>query len=376
MKTVPSVLIALSLLLCLAGNAPAKETVKIGLITPLTGDVKTFGESVKNAFNMAVEEYAQKGKYNIQAILADDRNDATEGAAVALKIITRDRVAAIVGPVTSKVAIPVSEIASQHNIPMISAAATNPGVTTSGGKRKPCIFRACFIDPFQGVVVANFALKDLGAKTAAILYDIDNDYSKGLGEYFKDTFSKGNGAIVAFESYRKDSVDFSALIMKIAAKRPDVIFIPDYYNKVALISKQIRENGIMSTLLGGDGWDSPELLKMGGDSVVGGYFANHYSADRRDPVAESFINKYKARHGIVPDAFAALAYDATAILLKALDCAKRPLPEDIMKTLAMTKGHKGVTGLISFDANGDALKSVVILKVEKNGFKYVKTVDP
>ena len=376
MKTMLCVLTALCLLMCTGGNALARETVKIGLITPLTGDVKTYGESVKNAFNIAVEEYGKKGKYTIQTVVADDRNDATEGANAALKLITQDKVAAIVGPVTSKVAIPVSEIATQHKVPMISGTATNPKVTFSDGKRKPYVFRACFIDPFQGVVAANFALKDLKVKTAAVLYDVSNDYSKGLGEYFRTTFTKGKGTIVAVESYQKDDVDFSALITKIALKKPDVIFLPDYYNKVALISRQIREKGIKSALLGGDGWDSPDLLKIGGKAITGAYFVNHYSPDRKDAVAEAFIKKYKARHGIVPDAFAALAYDAAGILFKALDAAKKPRSEDILKTLAPTKNYKGVTGLIGFDANGDAVKSAVILKVDKDAFKYVTTINP
>jgi branched-chain amino acid transport system substrate-binding protein len=264
--------------------------------------------------------------------------------------------------VTSKVAIPVSEIATQHKVPAVSGTATNPKVTFSDGKRKPYVFRACFIDPFQGVVAANFALKDLKAKTAAVLYDVSNDYSKGLGEYFRTTFTKGKGTIVAFESYQKDDVDFSAIITKVALKKPDLIFLPDYYNKVALIARQIREKGIKSTLLGGDGWDSPDLLKIGGHAITGGYFVNHYSPDRKDAVAEAFIKKYKARHGIVPDAFAALAYDAAGILLKALDAAKRPVSGEILKTLAPTKSYKGVTGVISFDAKGDAIKSAVILR--------------
>lgn len=376
MKTLLCILTVLCLVMCAGGNTLAKETVNIGLITPLTGDVKTYGESVKNAFNIAVEEYGKKGRYTIQVFIADDRNDATEGANAALKLVTQDKVAVIVGPVTSKVAIPVSEIAARHKVPMITGTATNPKVTFSEGKRKPYVFRACFIDPFQGVVAANFALKDLKAKTAAILYDVGNDYSKGLGEYFKSTFTKGKGTIVAFESYQKDDVDFSALITKIALKKPDLIFLPDYYNKIALISRQIRERGIKSTLLGGDGWDSPELVKIGGNSIVGGFFVNHYSPDRKDAVAESFIKKYKARHGIVPDAFAALAYDATGMLLKALDAAKKPRSEELLKVLAPTKNYKGVTGLISFDGKGDAIKSAVILRVEKNGFQYVTTVNP
>jgi branched-chain amino acid transport system substrate-binding protein len=363
---------------CLFGGAQvfAKETIRIGLITPLTGDVKTYGESSKNAFKMAIEEYAKKGKYKIQPIIADDRNDPTEGANAALKLITQDRVAAIIGPVTSKVAIPVSEIANANRIPMISGTATNPKVTTSEGKRKPYVFRACYIDPFQGTVGARFALKQLRRKTAAVLYDVGNDYSKGLAEHFKSAFTKGGGLVVAYESYQKDDVDFSGIITKVGTKRPDVIYIPDYYNKVALIAKQVREKGLKGALLGGDGWDSPELLKIGGNAVVGGYFTNHYSPDRKDPVAEAFIKKYKGKYGVVPDSLGALAYDATMIFLKALDEAKRPNSQDILKVLSALKNYKGVTGNMSFDRNGDPVKSVAILRVEKGEFKYVTTVNP
>mgnify|MGYP001064109687 CR=1 FL=1 len=363
------------LILSFTTSLLAKETVKIGLITPITGDIKTFGESTKNSFYIALEEYSKKGKYNIKPIIADDKNDPTEGTNAALKLITQDKVLAIIGPLTSKVAIPVSEIVNSNKIPMITGTATNPKVTVSDGKRKKYVFRACFIDPFQGQVAANFALKDLKAETAAVLYDVGNDYSKGLAEFFKKTFEKG-GKIVAFESYQKDDVDFSALITKIAIKKPDVIFIPDYYNKVALIAKQIREKGLKSTLLGGDGWDSPDLLKIGGDAVVGSYYTNHYSPDRKDPVAEAFINKYKQKHGNVPDALGALAYDATMILLNALDRAAKPTPEEILKEIEKTKNHKGVTGTITFNKDGDAVKSTVILKVEKTGPKYVTTVNP
>ncbi len=376
MKRILCVMIALCLFVPAGGVAIAKETVKVGLITPLTGDVKTFGESIKNAFAIAVEEYNKKGKYTVQTVIADDRNDPTEGANAALKLVTQDKVAAIIGPATSKVAIPVSVISTQNKVPMITGTATNPKVTVSEGKRKPYIFRACFIDPFQGVVAANFALKDLKAKTAAVLYDVSNDYSKGLGEYFKATFTKNNGKIVAFESYQKDDVDFSALITKVALKKPDVVFLPDYYNKVALIARQLREKGVKASLVGSDGWDSPELVKIGGTSIIGGYFVSHYSPDRKDPVAEAFIKKYKARHGMVPDALAALTYDAAGILFKALDAAKNPRSEELLKVLAPTKGYKGVTGTISFDANGDAVKSAVILKVEQSGFKYTTTVNP
>jgi branched-chain amino acid transport system substrate-binding protein len=356
--------------------AQAKETVKVGLIAPLTGDVKTFGESSKNAFLMAIEAYSKTGKYQITPVIADDRNDATEGANAALKLITQDKVFGLIGPLTSKVAIPVSEIAERNKIPMVTGTATSPKVTVYNLKRKPYVFRACFIDPFQGSVAASFAGKNLKAKTAAVLYDVSNDYSKGLAEVFKATFEKGQGRIVGYESYQKDDVDFSALITKINLKRPEVIFIPDYYNKVALIARQIREKGLKGVLLGGDGWDSPELVKIGGEAIIGNYFTNHYSPERKDEIAQTFIEQYKSKHGRVPDSLAALTYDAAMILLGALDKAGTAQPEDVLKVLTALKNFKGVTGSITFDQNGDAVKSAVILKVEKEGPKYMATVNP
>ncbi len=370
----PLAVFATIALLC--STVVAKETVKIGLITPLTGDVKTFGESTKNSFNIAVEEYSAKGKYKIETIIADDKNDPTEGANATMKLITQDKVVAIIGPLTSKVAIPVGEIANKYKIPVITGTATSPKVTVSEGKRKPYVFRACFIDPFQGTVAATFALKNLRATKAAVMYDVGNDYSKGLAEYFKSTFTKGGGSVAAYESYQKDDVDFSALISKIAIKKPDIIYVPDYYNKVGLIAKQIREKGIKATMMGGDGWDSPELIKVAGNAIVGGYFTNHYSPDRKDPVTESFVKKYRERHGAVPDALGSLGYDATAILLKTLDAAGKPTAAEITRLLAGLKNHKGVTGTISFDGNGDAVKSAVILRIDKDGAKYVTTVSP
>ncbi|OPY70597.1 MAG: hypothetical protein A4E57_00439 [Syntrophorhabdaceae bacterium PtaU1.Bin034] len=353
-----------------------KETIRIGFITPLTGDVKTFGESARNAFSIALEEYGKTGKYTIQPMIADDRNDPTEGANAALKLITQDKVLAFIGPLTSKVAIPVSEIAVKYKVPMITGTATNPKVTIRDNRRKPYVFRACFIDPFQGTVAATFASRDLKAKTAAILYDVGNDYSKGLAEVFRSTLQKAKGSVVAYESYQKDDVDFSSLVTKVGIKKPDVIFLPDYYNKVALIARQIRERGVKSLLIGGDGWDSPELVKIGGNAIIGGYFTNHYSAERKDKVAEKFISRYKEKYGAVPDTFAALSYDATMILLKTLDGLKQPTAEALSKSLAQLKNFKGVTGTIGFDKNGDAVKSAVILKVEKEGPRYVTTVNP
>lgn len=376
MKRIFSALIFGLALMSTLLTVQAKETIKLGLIVPLTGDVKTFGESAKNGFQIALEEYARTGKYQITTVIVDDRNDATEGINGALKLITQDKVYGLIGPLTSKVAIPVSEIAEKNKVPMVTGTATNPKVTVHDNKRKPYVFRTCFIDPFQGRVAANFAAKELKAKTAAVLYDVGNDYSKGLADFFKSTFEKSKGKIVGFESYQKDDVDFSALITKVGLKKPEVIFIPDYYNKVALIAKQVREKGLKSVLMGGDGWDSSELIKTGGTAIVGGYFTNHYSPERKDQVAETFIDRYKQKFGHLPDTFAALSYDATMIYLQSLDKSRKAAPEEIMKVLTGLKNYKGVTGTINFDRNGDAIKSAVILKVDKEGFKYMTTVNP
>ena len=369
-------LLALALSILGSASVQAKQTVKIGLIAPLTGDVKTFGESSRNAFLMAVDDYGKSGRYAIGTVIVDDRNDPTEGTNGALKLTTQDKVLAFVGPLTSKVAIPVSEVATNHKVPMVTEAATSPKVTVYNGKRKPYVFRACFIDPFQGRVAATFALADLKVKTAAVLYDVGNDYSRGLAAVFKSVFEAGKGSVVAYESYQKDDVDFSALTTKIRLKKPELIFIPDYYNKAGLIVRQLREKAVASALIGTDGWDSPDLLKIAGNTIVGGYFTNHYSPERKDAVAQRFIKKYKEKHGAVPDALAALTYDAAMIILQTLDKIETPTPDGLMKSLSRLKDFQGVTGTISFDKNGDAIKSAVILRVGKDGPRYVTTVKP
>ncbi len=371
------VLSVIALVFIVAGDAWPREQVKIGLMAPLTGDVKTYGESSRNAFHIALEDYARTGRYAVVPFIADDRNDPTEGANAALKLITQDKVLALVGPLTSKVAIPVSEIATSYKVPMVTEAATNPRVTVYNHKRKAYVFRACFIDPFQGGVAAAFALRDLKVKTAAIFYDVGNDYSRGLADVFRASFERGSGSVVAFESYQKDDVDFSALATKMRLRKPQVIFIPDYYNKVGLIALQLREKAVQSTLIGTDGWDSPELMKIAGKAIVGGYFTNHYSPGRRERVADRFIARYRKKHGAVPDALAALTYDATMMLLEALDKAGKPDAEHLRASLSRLRGFHGVTGTISFDKNGDAVKSAVILRMEKNGPPaYVTAISP
>ena len=356
----------------------AKE-IKIGLITPLSGDVKTFGESVRNSFLIAVEEANAKGGVagmKITYVIQDDKNDATEAANVANLLVNQQRVKAIVGSVTSKTSIPVSDIIQAAKIPTISPTATNPKVTLADGKRKDYMFRACFIDPFQGTVMARFSWETLKGKSAAVLYDASNDYSKGIAEVFRDAFRKQGGKVAAFESYGKDDVDFSALLTKVKASGADVLFLPDYYNKVGLIAKQVREKGLKVHLVGPDGWDSPDLVKIAGSAIEGGYFSNHYSPDDQRPEVAAWVKKYREKHGQVPDALGTLAYDATNLLLEAIRKAGSDDPKKIRDALASIKDFKAVSGKSTLDGNGDMIKSAAILKIEGGKQKFVKMVNP
>jgi branched-chain amino acid transport system substrate-binding protein len=356
----------------------AKE-IKIGLITPLSGDVKTFGESVRNSFLIAVEEANARGGVagmKITYAIQDDKNDATEAANVANLLVNQQRVKAIVGSVTSKTTIPVSDIIQSARIPAISPTATNPKVTVADGKRKDYMFRACFIDPFQGAVMAKFSRETLKGKSAAVLFDASNDYSKGIAEVFRDAFRKQGGKVAAFDSYGKDDVDFSALLTKVKASGADILFLPDYYNKVGLIAKQVQEKGLKVRLVGPDGWDSPDLVKIAGSAIEGGYFSNHYSPDDRRPEVAAWVEKYRKKHGQVPDALGTLAYDATNILLEAIRKAGSDDPKKIRDALASIKDFKAVSGKSTLDANGDMIKSAAILKIEGGKQKFVKMVNP
>jgi len=375
-----SLFLAVLSLTLIAWAAPsAAKDIKIGLVTPLSGDVKTFGESVRNSFLIAVEEANAKGGVagmKITWVIQDDKNDATEAANVANLLVNQHRVKAIVGSVTSKATIPVSDIIQAGKIPTISPTATNPKVTVADGKRKDYMFRACFIDPFQGAVLAKFAQDTLKKKNAAVLYDASNDYSKGIAEVFRDAFRKQGGKVAAFESYGKDDVDFSALLTKVKASGADVLFLPDYYNKVGLIAKQAQERGMKVQLIGPDGWDSPDLVKIAGSAIEGGYFSNHYSPDDKRPEVVAWVKKYRDRHGQVPDALGTLAYDATNMLLEAIRKAGSDDPKKIREALASMKGFQAVSGRSTMDGNGDCIKSAAILKIEGGKQTFVKMVNP
>jgi branched-chain amino acid transport system substrate-binding protein len=349
-----------------------KQPVKIGIIAPMTGDVSTFGASTRDGAVLAFEEWNALGA-KLEWVIGDDRCDPQEARNAANKAVDQDKVKFIVGAVCSSASIPISEVANGKGVLQVSPTSTNPQVTLDkDGKVKPYTFRACFIDPFQGTVMAKFALNTLHAKTAAVLKDVGNDYVKGLAQYFEEAFKAGGGQVLVSESYTKDDTDFSAILSKVADAKPDVVFHPDYYNKVSLMAKQAKEKGITVPFLGGDGWDSPDLDK---EAVDGGFYSNHYSPDDPRPEVQDWVKKYQAKYKAVPDALATLAYDAANIMLSAMNEAKSTDPAVVKDTLAKIS-FNGVSGKITYDALHNPIKSAAILAVKDGKITFKETVAP
>lgn len=365
----------LAFLGCGSGNV-----IKVGLIAPLTGDVKTFGESTVNGAMLAIEEANKAGGVNgrqIKVYTSDDKNDPTEASNAGGKLIDMDGVAAIIGSVSTKCSLPLADKCQVAGIPMITPTSTNPKVTvTDDGKHKSCVFRACFTDQFQGQVAARYAAGELKARTAAVMYDVGNDYSRGLAEYFKQAFEAAGGKVVAYESYQKDDVDFSALLTKVRAQSPAVLFLPDYYNKVGLIAKQARQVGLTCQLLGGDGWDSPAMTEIAGEAIQGGIFANHYSPDDPRPEVQNWVKKYQEKYGQRPDALATLGYDAALLLIEALRNAPNGKPDEIRQALEQIRDFPCVSGNITFDAQGNPIKSAAIIQYTATGQQFLTSVAP
>ncbi|EKP95316.1 ABC transporter substrate-binding protein [Thermaerobacter subterraneus] len=361
------------------GPGAQGDVVKIGVSAPITGNIAAIGESTEKAIRLAEEEINAQGgidvggrKMKVQFIIEDDENKPESTASVFQKLITQDQVVAIIGSQSSSASNAGAPIANDAGVPMISPWATNPNVT----KDKPYVFRAAFIDPFQGYVMAKFAYENLGARKAAVLYDVAQDYNKGLAEVFRNEFTKMGGQITAYETYTTGDRDFSAQLTSIKATDPDVLFLPNYYSEVPLQVSQARRLGIDAIILGGDGWDSPELLNLGGQDLEGSYFSNHYSAEADTPKVKEFVEKYKAKYGTTPDAAAALTYDSAYILFQAIQRAGSLDRPKIRDAIAATQNFEGVTGTISYQGSGDPVKPAVILKIENGGFKYETTINP
>lgn len=363
--------VALLIVVGSAGCAGAGQGVKVGLLYPMTGPVPTYGQSSKEGSELAIKEWNEKGGLlgkEIEWILEDSGCNADMATEAANKVIDQDGVKFIVGEVCSSASIPISEVANPKEILQISPTSTNPQVTIG----KPYVFRACFLDPFQGGALASFAIEDLQASTAAVMYDKGNDYVMGLAEYFKEAFEARGGNVVVYEAYTEADTDFSAILSKVADAAPDILFLPDYYNKVNLIGKQAQEKGITATFLGGDGWDSADLDMS---AVDGGYHSNHYSAADPRPVVTNFLTKYRAEYGKAPDALAVLAYDATNVLFAAIEKAGTNDPAKVRDALAGIE-FEGVAGVITFDNEGDPIKTAAINQVKDGEFQFVKWISP
>jgi len=363
------------------GCAKKEDVIKIGEFGGLTGSTATFGISTKNGIDMATEEVNAGGGLlgkKVQVIVEDDRCLAEEAASAVKKLVTQDKVVAVLGEVASTRSLAGAPICQENQIPMVTPSSTNPKVTEVGDY----IFRVCFIDPFQGEAMAKFAFDNLKVKKAAILKDGKSDYSVGLGQYFAETFKKLGGQIVADESYFEGDQDFKAQLTSIKGKKPESIFIPGYYTEVGLIARQARELGINIPLLGGDGWDSPKLteiatIKKPGDALKDCYFSNHYASDDPNPIIQDFIKKYQTKYSEVPDAMAVLGYDAANILYDAIKRANSTEGPKVRDELAKTADFPGVAGQTTIDSARNARKPLVVLKIIEGGkYEYTATVNP
>jgi branched-chain amino acid transport system substrate-binding protein len=346
----------------------AGNTVRIGVFMSLTGSTANFGISSVNGIKMAADEANAQGGINgqqIELLVQDDRSDAAEAATIVTKFVTQDKVHAILGEVASSRSIAAAPIAQNARIPMLSPSSTNPEVTRKGDY----IFRTCFTDPIQGAAIGEFAAKNLNARRAGILIDRKNDYSVGLAQFIRESFTKGGGQIVVEQSYQEGDTDFNGQLTSIKSANPDVIFVPGYYGEVGLIAQQAKKLGINSPLLGGDGWDSQQLYQIGGQALVGSYFSNHYSVDDPDPAVQKFVNDYKTRYGAVPDALAATAYDAARIMFDAIKRAGSTDGAAIRDALSKTANFPGVTGVVTINAERNAVKPIVMIRIEQGG-KY------
>ncbi|HJU93293.1 MAG TPA: ABC transporter substrate-binding protein [Pyrinomonadaceae bacterium] len=371
MKRILIASIVIASLLSACNPQGGGDKIRVGVFMSLTGTTANFGISSVNGIKMAAEEVNAAGGINgkqIELLVQDDRSDASEAATIVTKFVTQDQVHAILGEVASSRSIAAAPIAQNAKIPMLTPSSTNPEVTKKGD----FIFRSCFIDPIQGAAIAQFAAKTLGAKNAAIMVDRKNDYSTGLEEVINDVFTKMGGKIVATQSYQEGDQDFNAQLTSLKGANPEVIFVPGYYNDVGLIAKQARDKGITVPLVGGDGWDSTQLYAIGGKSLNGSYFTNHYSPYDTDPKVTKFVDGYKAKYGSVPDALAATAYDAAHIMFDAIKRSKSLNGPDIRDALAATKDYPGVTGTVTFNQNRDAVKPIVMIEIKDGGLYAVR----
>jgi branched-chain amino acid transport system substrate-binding protein len=355
----------------------AQETIKIGEYASLTGKEASFGQQSHKGLTLAIEEINAAGGAlgrKLELFTEDNQTKPGESATAAKKLISRNKVVALIGEVASGRSLEAAPIAQAAKIPMIAPAATNPKVTQTGNY----IFRVCFIDPFQGTVMAKFAQNDLKAKRVAILSSVSNAYSVGLAKFFKETFVANGGLVVSEKNFSEGDKDFKAQLTAVKAANVDAIFVPSYYTEAALIARQARDLGLTVPLFGGDGWVADQLLEIGREALNGCYYSTHFSPENQDPIVQTFVKRFKARWGANenPDAFAALGYDAAFVLVDAIKRAGTTDGPKLRDALAATKNFAGVTGVTNIDANRDASKPAAIIAIKGGKLEFLKTVAP
>ncbi len=379
----PAGMLSCGLLLLLTACKPTESTdtaktatIKVGEYASLTGKEAAFGQSSHKGTVLAAEEINQAGGVlgkKIELISEDNQSKSGESATIAKKLITRDNVIAVLGEVASGRSLEAAPICQENKIPMISPSSTNPEVTKKGDY----IFRVCFIDPFQGKVMAKFSETTLHAKNVAVLSDVAAAYSVGLAQFFKEKFAADGGKIVADQKYSSGDKDFKAQLTSIKAANPEAIFVPGYYTEAGLIVRQARQLGINVPLFGGDGWEAPELLQIGGKDMEGTYYSTHYSPENQDPAIQKFVKRFKEKYsGEVPDAMAALGYDSLMVLVDAIKRAGTTDGPKLRDAIAATKDFPCLTGKTTLDAERNATKSAVIIAIKDGKFKYVETISP
>jgi branched-chain amino acid transport system substrate-binding protein len=369
-------LLALLVSAALAAGASAQETIKIGEYASLTGKEAAFGQSSHKGTLLAVEEINAAGGVlgrQIELVTDDNQSKQGESATIVKKLIFREKVVGILGEVASMRSLEAAPLCQAYKIPMISPSSTNPKVTEIGNY----IFRVCFIDPFQGTVMAKFSKDTLKIRRVAVLTSVSSAYSVGLAKYFKQRFTDDGGEVVIEQKFTEGDKDFNAQLTAIKAAGVEGIFVPGYYTEAALICRQARELDMKIPLFGGDGWEAPELIKIGGDAVEGCYYSTHYSPQVDTPAVKNFVARFKARFGgETPDAMAALGYDSAQVMVDAIRRAGNTEGPAVRDALAATKGFEGVTGTTTMDKERNASKAAVVIMVKDGQFKFVESVAP
>ncbi len=361
---------------------PAAQTneIKIGGNVEMTGGVANYGNQALSGMKLAFKQVNESGGVlgkKINLILADNKSEPAEAANATTKLITQDKVSIVMGPIVSSNVLATVKIAEDNKVVVMTPTGTNEKITVDNGKVRPFAFRACFIDPFQGRVMANYATKSLKAKTAVIYIDSSSDYSKGVAAAFEETFVKNGGKVAGKEAFLQKDQDFKATLTKIKAMNADIVFIPAYYEEVGKIVKQARELGINQPLLGTDGWDNPKVVEIAGAAALNNtFFSNHYSSQDSDPNVKKFIDAYKAEYKEEPSSMAALGYDAAMIVIDAIKRANTTDAAKVKEAMEQTKNLQVSTGIVTMDSNHNPIKSAVVIEMKDGKQTFKEKINP